>query len=155
MTTAGYVTHSVGRNNVGLQLVIASVWALFTVWITRKIICNTFCLKVWQQTACTARTYTAHCTRIISEGQLYVIKITMIHLKQTLLVFGPDRPTQFRFSCHRHSSYSCLTFHNCRHLWLSEQQFKYCKWNSANYTGPSPASCHRFCMQHNGRIYRF
>ena len=51
-------------------------------------------MKVWQQTACTARTYTAHCTRIISEAQIYVIKIALIHLKQTLLVFGPDRPTQ-------------------------------------------------------------
>jgi len=38
--------------------------------ITRKIIF----MKMWQQSARTARTYTAHCTRIISEGQLYVIK---------------------------------------------------------------------------------
>ena len=58
------------------------------------------------------------------------------------------------FSCHRQSSCSCLTLHNCRHLWLSEQ-FKYCKWNSVSSTGPSPAPSRHFCTQHNGRIYRF
>jgi len=29
-------------------------------------------MEVWQQTAYTARTYTAHCTRIVFERKLYV-----------------------------------------------------------------------------------
>jgi hypothetical protein len=133
MTTVGYVTHTAweGIMQDCNSLSLASERCSQCGIITRKIIF----MYVLRECVATNCTHNANIHSALRAN--YFRRTTLCYKNNTdtpktdSLVFGPDRPTQFGFSCHRHSRCSCLTLHNCRHLWLSEQLFKYYIWNTS------------------------